>query len=79
MTRHPLHFEANNKPHRKNRVMIDPQHTDQLGNFRPVIPSIRLRLYFRGAMVTAKKISDQIFARLGVQMARNTIRLMRTI
>ncbi len=61
-----LHFECEQLPLPENRVMIDPQYTDQLGNFRPVI-QYNVNDYTRAAMATAKKISDQIFARVGIQ------------
>jgi choline dehydrogenase-like flavoprotein len=61
-----LHFECEQLPLPENRVMIDPQYTDQLGNFRPVI-QYNVNDYTRAAMATAKQISDQIFARIGIQ------------
>lgn len=61
-----LHFECEQLPQADNRVLIDPQYVDQLGNFRPVI-QYNVSDYTRAAMATAKQISNQIFARMGIQ------------
>ncbi|HKG20768.1 MAG TPA: GMC family oxidoreductase [Blastocatellia bacterium] len=61
-----LHFECEQLPQSENRVTIDPQYTDPLGNFRPVI-QYNVSDYTRAAMAVAKNISNQIFARIGIQ------------
>ncbi|MCI0488910.1 MAG: GMC family oxidoreductase [Blastocatellia bacterium] len=61
-----LHFECEQLPQPENRVMLDPRYMDQLGNFRPVI-QYNVSDYTRAAMAAAKNISDQIFARVGIE------------
>jgi choline dehydrogenase-like flavoprotein len=61
-----LHFEVEQLPEPGNRVTIDPQYMDQLGNYRPVI-HYDVSNYTRAAFPVAKSISDQMFARIGVQ------------
>ncbi|HEY0070822.1 MAG TPA: GMC family oxidoreductase, partial [Chloroflexia bacterium] len=61
-----LHFEVEQLPAASNRVTIDPQYVDQLGNYRPVI-HYDVSNYERAAFAVAKSISDQIFARIGVE------------
>ncbi len=61
-----LHFECEQLPEPSNRVTIDPQYLDLLGNYRPVI-HYNVPDYMRAAFAAAKSISDQMFARIGVQ------------
>ena len=61
-----FHFEFELLPDPTNRVTIDPNYTDQLGNFRPVV-SFDVPAYTRAAMEVARGLSKQVFARLGIQ------------
>lgn len=49
-----------------NRVTIDPQYKDQLGNYRPVI-SFNISNYCRKTLAYARSLSRVIFQRLGVE------------
>ncbi|MEM9510225.1 MAG: GMC oxidoreductase, partial [Cyanobacteria bacterium P01_E01_bin.35] len=49
-----------------NRITIDPQYKDQLGNYRPVI-HFNVADYCKETMVYARKLSRTIFARLGAE------------
>jgi choline dehydrogenase-like flavoprotein len=49
-----------------NRVTIDPDYRDQLGNFRPVVYN-SVPSYTQAGAVAAKAFSDLAFARLGVE------------
>jgi choline dehydrogenase-like flavoprotein len=48
-----------------NRVTIDSRYRDAIGSFRPVI-SYELDEYCRKGIVETKKISDQIYKKVGV-------------
>lgn len=61
-----LHFECEQLPEASNRVTIDPQYLDLLGNYRPVL-HYNVPDYMRAAFAAAKSISDQMFARAGIQ------------
>ncbi|HLF25522.1 MAG TPA: GMC family oxidoreductase [Anaerolineae bacterium] len=61
-----LHFECEQLPEPSNRITLDPQYVDRLGNYRPVI-HYDVSDYIRAAFAAAKRISDQMFARIGVQ------------
>jgi choline dehydrogenase-like flavoprotein len=61
-----LHFEVEQLPEATNRVVIDSQYRDALGNYRPVL-QYDVSDYTRKAMAVARGISQQIFARLGVE------------
>lgn len=61
-----LHFEVEQSPEPENRVTIDPNYLDKLGNFRPII-NYDISSYTRAAFPVAKSVSDQMFARLGVE------------
>ena len=61
-----LHFECEQLPEPTNRITLDPQYVDLLGNYRPVI-HYNASDYLRAAFAVAKGISDQMFARVGVQ------------
>jgi choline dehydrogenase-like flavoprotein len=61
-----FHFECEQLPDPENRVTIDPQYVDILGNYRPVI-HYNLTDYLREAFEKAKGVSDQLFDRLGVE------------
>jgi choline dehydrogenase-like flavoprotein len=61
-----LHFECEQIPLPSNRVTIDPAYTDQLGNYRPVI-RYDVSDYTRKAFEVATSITNQIFARVGIQ------------
>ncbi|MPY24571.1 GMC family oxidoreductase [Shewanella sp. YLB-07] len=56
-----LHFECEQAPSADNRVTIDKDYLDQLGNCRPVI-EYHCDEYMRKSFEAAKKVSDQIFA-----------------
>lgn len=49
-----------------NKVSIDPQYTDQLGNYRPVI-SFNISDYCRKTIAYSRYISRLIFQRLGAE------------
>ncbi len=49
-----------------NRVTIDPEYTDQLGNYRPVI-HFDIPDYCKRTMAYARQLSRTIFERLGVE------------
>jgi choline dehydrogenase-like flavoprotein len=49
-----------------NRVSIDPQYKDQLGNYRPVI-HFDVPDYCKKAMAYARNLSRTIFERLGAE------------
>ena len=51
-------------PEASNRVQIDPNYKDHLGNYRPVI-HYDLSEYEKAGMATAKAFSDQIMQRIG--------------
>ncbi len=59
-------FLVEQLPNPNNRVTIDPAYRDQLGNYRPII-DYNVTDYTRAGMAAAKKVSDQIFQRLGVE------------
>lgn len=61
-----LHFECEQLPEPSNRITLDPQYVDMLGNYRPVI-HYSASDYLRAAFAAAKGISDQLYARIGVQ------------
>ncbi|MCJ7932283.1 MAG: GMC family oxidoreductase [Chryseobacterium sp.] len=61
-----FHFEIEQLPHPNNRVTINDQYLDALGIPRPVI-HYELTDYEKKAMEQAKKASDQMFDRLGIQ------------
>jgi choline dehydrogenase-like flavoprotein len=61
-----FHFEFELLPDPANRVTIDVNYRDQLGNFRPVV-RFNVPDYTREAMEVARDISKQVFARLGIQ------------
>lgn len=61
-----LHFEVEQSPEPENRVTIDPRYLDKLGNYRPVI-HYDISSYTRAAFPVAKSVSDQMFARIGVE------------
>ena len=61
-----LHFECEQLPEADNRVTIDPNYRDQIGNYRPVIhysASEYMLKSFESAMI----VSNQIFAANNVQ------------
>ncbi|MCO7189430.1 MULTISPECIES: GMC family oxidoreductase [unclassified Pseudoalteromonas] len=59
-------FLVEQLPDPDNRVTIDDQYRDQLGNYRPVI-HYKVTDYTRAGMAQAKEVSDAIFQRLGVE------------
>lgn len=61
-----FHFECEQLPDPENRITIDPQYVDILGNYRPVI-HYDLSNYLREAFERAKGVSNQLFGRLGVE------------
>ncbi len=56
-----LHFEVEQTPDPDNRVTIDPEYVDPLGNYKPVI-NYNVGDYMLKAFEAAKIVSDQIFA-----------------
>lgn len=56
-----FHFECEQLPEAENRVTIDPQYKDVIGNYRPVI-QYNASEYLLKSFEAAKKVSDQIFA-----------------
>lgn len=61
-----LHFECEQSPDPNNRVTIDPNYKDQIGNYRPVI-HYSASDYMKRSLKAAKEVSDQIFANAGIQ------------
>jgi choline dehydrogenase-like flavoprotein len=61
-----LHFECEQLPIAGNRVTIDPQYVDQLGNYRPVI-NYDITDYTCASFEVATSITNQIFARVGIE------------
>jgi choline dehydrogenase-like flavoprotein len=61
-----LHFECEQDPEPENRVTIDPKYKDRLGNYRPVI-HYNASEYVKKAFQAAKLISNQIFAKNGIE------------
>ena len=61
-----LHFECEQNPEPDNRVTIDPNYLDNLGNYRPVI-HYNASDYMKRAFAQYKKVSDQIFKAAGVE------------
>ena len=59
-------WEPEQLPQADNRVTIDDNYVDALGNYRPVI-HYDIHPYTRAGVAQAKKISDQLFQRLGVE------------
>ncbi|UAA39848.1 GMC family oxidoreductase [Paraneptunicella aestuarii] len=59
-------FLVEQLPNVNNRVTIDPNYRDQLGNYRPVI-DYNVTDYTRAGMAEAKRVSDQIFQRMGIE------------
>ncbi|MDK1311912.1 GMC family oxidoreductase [Pseudoalteromonas ardens] len=59
-------FLVEQLPDPDNRITIDDQYRDQLGNYRPVI-HYKVTDYTRAGMAQAKEVSDAIFQRLGVE------------
>ncbi|MFC5353967.1 GMC family oxidoreductase [Azospirillum himalayense] len=60
-----LAFMIEVPPTESNRVTVDPQYTDQLGNMRPVVSFTVPEYSMRGAAY-AREFSKTVFARLGV-------------
>ena len=61
-----LHFECEQLPEPDNRITIDPQYIDVLGNPRPVI-HYDASPYMRKSFAAAKKVATQIFAANGIE------------
>ncbi|MGN7819359.1 GMC family oxidoreductase [Chitinophaga sp. 22536] len=61
-----LHFECEQLPEKTNRVSIDENYLDNIGNYRPVI-TYNVNDYTLKAFKASKSVSDQIFAGMGVQ------------
>ncbi|TCJ19608.1 GMC family oxidoreductase [Flaviaesturariibacter flavus] len=60
-----VHFEIEQAPHPENRVTIDPQYRDQLGNYKPVI-QYSVTGYEQKAFEAAWEVSRQLFNKMGV-------------
>ncbi|MEA5515806.1 GMC oxidoreductase, partial [Nodularia sp. UHCC 0506] len=61
-----LAFMCELPPDPSNRVTIDPQHKDQLGNYRPVI-SFNIPDYSLRTLAYTRQLSRLMFQRLGVE------------
>lgn len=61
-----LAFMCELLPEYDNRVSIDPNYTDKLGNYRPVI-NYNLPDYSRRTLAYTRKVSRLIFQRLGAE------------
>ncbi|WP_083228033.1 GMC family oxidoreductase [Mucilaginibacter sp. PPCGB 2223] len=61
-----LHFECEQSPDPDNRVTIDHQYLDPLGNYKPIIHYYATD-YMLKSMEAAKTVSDQIFAANGIE------------
>ena len=61
-----LHFECEQDPDPENRVIIDSNFTDVLGNFRPVI-RYNVSDYVLKAFEAAKQISDMLFKHASIE------------
>ena len=61
-----LGFLVEQLPDENNRVTISNQYKDRLDNYRPVI-NYDVTDYTRAGMAQAKQVSDEMFARLGVE------------
>jgi choline dehydrogenase-like flavoprotein len=61
-----LHFECEQDPDPENRVTIDPNYKDVLGNYRPVI-QYHVSDYVLRAFESAKSISDELFRRSKIE------------
>ncbi|WP_274038343.1 GMC family oxidoreductase [Thalassomonas viridans] len=59
-------FLVEQLPDANNRVTLDDNYRDRLGNYRPVI-TYNVTDYTRAGMAAAKEVSDQIFQRLGIE------------
>lgn len=59
-----LAFMVDLPPNESNRVSVDPEHTDALGNMRPVI-SFDVPEYTMRGVVYARQFARQMFQRLG--------------
>lgn len=67
MTRQILvHFECEQIPEPDNRVTINPEYKDQIGNFRPVI-NYQASEYMLKAFEAAKIVSDQLFSECEIE------------
>nr|WP_247887162.1 GMC family oxidoreductase [Azospirillum sp. SYSU D00513] len=61
-----LAFMIEVMPSESNRVTVDPQYTDQLGNMRPVVSFTVPEYSMRGAAY-AREFAKTVFARLGAE------------
>lgn len=61
-----LHYECEQLPEPGNRVTIDPNYRDQLGNYRPVI-HYDASEYMKKAFAAYKNVNDQLFAAANIQ------------
>jgi choline dehydrogenase-like flavoprotein len=59
-----LAFMVEVMPEPSNRVTVDPSHTDQLGNMRPVV-SYNIPDYTMRGVAYARQLASRIFQRLG--------------
>jgi choline dehydrogenase-like flavoprotein len=60
-----MHHECEQIPEPNNRVTIDPQYKDQIGNYRPVI-EYSASDYMRKAFEAANQVTEQVFANCNV-------------
>ncbi len=61
-----VHFECEQIADPDNRVTIDPEYKDQIGNYRPVI-HYKATEYMLKAFEAAKTVSDQLFKQCDIQ------------
>lgn len=61
-----LDFMVESLPDPANRITVDPDHRDQLGNMRPVL-SYRLNDYVLDGVAFARQLSRRIYQRLGAE------------
>lgn len=61
-----LHYECEQAPEPNNRVTIDPNYRDAIGNYRPVI-HYDASDYMKKAFKAAKELNNQMFEAAGIQ------------
>jgi len=61
-----LHFECEQAPDPNNRITIDPDYLDPIGNYRPVVHYTATE-YMKKAFEATGKVTEQIFAEANVE------------
>ncbi len=59
-------WEIEQTPDPDNRITIDPEYRDRLGNYRPVC-KYHITDYDRAGIAAASKINDLVFDKLGIK------------